>query len=90
MLDWWQELGDQLTEEERTAFESAKTAVDTACTGEDAEAIKESVQKLFETAGPIMTKKQAAESAKAQGDSQQPDEQTVDASFKEVDPTDKK
>jgi len=82
----FEEYKDQLTEEERTAFDTAKTAVTTACAGEDAEAIKESVQKLFEAAGPIMTKKQAAESAKSQAEAQpQPAEQTVDASFTEVD-----
>jgi molecular chaperone DnaK len=87
----FEEYKDQLTEEERIAFESAKTAVDEACKGEDTEAIKESVQKLFESAGPVMTKKQAADSAKAQADAQpQPTEQTVDASFTEVDKEEKK
>jgi len=81
---------DQLTEEERTAFETAKTELNTACAGEDTEAINQSVQKLFEAAGPVMTKKQAAESAKAQANAQQPSEETVDASFKEVNPTEKK
>jgi molecular chaperone DnaK len=81
------EYKDQLTEEERTAFETAKTAVDEACKGEDVEAIKESVQKFFESAGPVMTKKQAAESAKAETEknAEQTGEQTVDASFTEVD-----
>jgi molecular chaperone DnaK len=78
---------DQLTEDERTSFDTASKALDDACKGEDAEAIKESVQKLFEAAGPVMTKKQAAESAKAQAEAQpaQSGEQTVDASFTEVD-----
>jgi molecular chaperone DnaK len=76
---------DQLTEEDKTAFDTASTALDTACAGDDAEAIKESVQKLFEASGPIMTKKQAAESAAQAQPEAQPAEQTVDASFTEVD-----
>jgi hypothetical protein len=61
-------------------------------TGEDKEKITELVSKLFEAAGPVMTKKQAAESAKAQAEAQPaPAEgQTVDASFTEVDPSEKK
>ena len=74
---------DQLTDEERTAFDTAVTALEDACKGEDAEAIQKSVQTLFEAAGPVMTKKQAAESAKTE--SAQSGEQTVDASFTEVD-----
>jgi molecular chaperone DnaK len=81
------EYKDQLTEEERTKFDEAVTALDTACTGEDPEAIQKSVQSLFEAAGPVMTKKQAAESAKAESEKQAAEkgEQTVDASFTEVD-----
>jgi len=78
---------DRLTEDERTAFDNASTAVDDACKGEDTEAIKEAVQKFFEAAGPVMAKKQAAESTTDQP--AQSAEQTVDASFTEVD-SDKK
>jgi len=75
---------DQLTEDERTKFEDAVKAVDTACAGEDKEAIDKSVQSFFEAAGPVMAKKQAAESTTAEAPAQ-PAEQTVDASFTEVD-----
>ena len=75
----------ELSEEEVTAYETAKTTLDEAVNGEDTEAIKQSVEKLFESAGPVMAKKQAAETAKAQ---QPQGEQTVDASFTEVDKTD--
>jgi len=81
---------DQLTEEERTAFEDASTAVETACAGEDKDAIQKSVEAFFNAAGPVMAKKQAAESAPAQTESAQPAEQTVDASFTEVDKEEKK
>jgi len=77
---------DQLTEEERTAFDTAVTALEDACKGDDTEAIKESVQKFYESAGPVMAKKQAAESTTNDTSATQPaGEQTVDASFTEVD-----
>ena len=87
----YDEFKDQLTEEERTAFENACTAVETACAGEDKEAIQKSVEAFFNAAGPVMTKKQAAETAKAESETKaaQTGEQTVDASFTEVD-SDKK
>jgi len=83
---------DQLTEEERTKFDEAVKAVETACAGEDKEAIDKSVQTFFEAAGPVMTKKQAAESTtdETPAQSQSAQEQTVDASFTEVDKEEKK
>jgi len=80
---------DQLTDEERTKFDDAVKAVETACAGEDAEAIQKSVETFFESAGPVMAKKQAAESTTAEAPAQ-PAEQTVDASFTEVDKEEKK
>jgi len=82
---------DQLTEDEQNKFDDAAKAVETACAGEDKEAIEKSVQSFFEAAGPVMAKKQAAESAKAEADAKAAEsgEQTVDASFTEVD-TEKK
>ena len=86
------EYKDQLTEEEQTKFDEAVTALDTASAGEDPEAIQQSLQSLFEAASPVMAKKQAAESAKAEADKQAAEkgEQTVDASFTEVDKEEKK
>ena len=77
----------ELTEEEVTAYETAKTALNDAMNGEDKEAINNALTKLFESASPVMAKKQAAEQAKQS----QPagGEQTVDAEFTEVD-SDKK
>jgi molecular chaperone DnaK len=88
----FEEFKDQLSDEEKTTYETARTSLDEAMTGEDKEKITELVSKLFEAAGPVMTKKQAAESAKAQAEAQPaPAEgQTVDASFTEVDPSEKK
>jgi molecular chaperone DnaK len=83
----FEEFKDQLTDEERTAFEDSLKGVESAVGGEDSEAIQKSVQTLIESAGPIMVKKQAAEAAKtAQAEQPAPEGgQTVDAEFKEVD-----
>jgi len=82
---------DQLTEEEKTAYQTALDAVNTAMAGEDVEAIQKAVQSFFEAANPLTAKKQAAEQAKAQAEAQpQAAEQTVDASFTEVDPKEEK
>jgi len=77
---------DQITDEEKTAYETAVTSARDAIAGEDIEAINSSMSKLFESAGPILTKKQAAETAQATDTTgAQPAEgQTVDAAFKEV------
>ena len=84
----FEEFKDQLAEDEKTKIEEAFTNVDTAVAGEDAEAIKKSLEALFESASPVFQKKQAAEQAKTQA--AQTGEQTVDASFTEVDSDDKK
>ena len=84
----FEEFKEQLTEEEKTAYETAKSSLTEAVSGEDVEKINEAVSKLFESASPVFAKKQAAEQAKSNADAS--GEQTVDASFKEVDPTEKK
>jgi len=83
---------DQLTEEEQTKFEDGLKALEEVSAGEDPEAIQKSVSEFFEAAGPVMTKKQASESAKAEAEKKAAEsgEQTVDASFTEVDATEKK
>ena len=75
---------DQLTEEEKTKFDDAVKAIDTAVLGDDKEAIQTAMNSFFEAAGPVMAKKQAAEST-TDDTSAKPAEQTVDASFTEVD-----
>ena len=81
---------DQLTEEDKTKIEEAFTAVDEAIRGEDAEAINKASQTLVEAAGPVFTKKQEAEAAKAATPEQPVDGTVVDADFKEVDAEEKK
>ena len=83
------EFKDQLSGEENTTYETALAAVETAIAGEDPEAIQNSLTAFFEAAGPVIAKKQAAEQAKNAPQTES-SEQTVDAAFTEVDPTDKK
>jgi len=85
----FEEFKDQLTEEEKTAYETALNGVNEAVQGDDVEAITKSVTAFFEAANPVMSKKQAAEQAKNAPQAESGD-QTVDAAFTEVDPTDKK
>lgn len=76
------EVKDQLSDEEKSAFEAAINIIEEACRGDDTGTINESVQKLFEAANPIFTKKQEAEQEKqAQADT---GKQTVDAEFTET------
>jgi molecular chaperone DnaK len=84
----FEEFKDQLTEEERTTYETAKTALDEAVKGDDAKVIQEAIPKLFEAANPLFAKKQEAEKAKAA--EVEKNGETVDASFKEVDAEKKK
>ena len=84
----FEDVKDLLTEEEKKAYEDAKNSLTETVKGEDKEAIDKSIQKYFEAAGPIMQKKQ--EKAQAQSNPAPQGEQTVDAEFKEVDPSEKK
>jgi molecular chaperone DnaK len=84
----FEEFGEQLTEEEKTAYTNAKTALDEAVKGDDAKVIQEAIPKLFEAANPLFAKKQEAEKAKAEEVEKKGE--TIDASFKEVDADEKK
>jgi molecular chaperone DnaK len=84
----FEEFGEQLTEEEKTAYTTAKTALEEAVKGDDAKVIQEAIPKLFEAANPLFAKKQEAEKAKAEEVEKKGE--TVDASFKEVDADQKK
>ena len=79
----YDEVKDQLSEDEKSAYQTAKENLETAIKGDDKEAITEAMNKLFEASGSIQAKKQAAEQAKQQA--AQNGEQVVDAEFTEVD-----
>ena len=84
-----EEVKDQLSDTEKTAFQDAVTALEETMKGDDKDAINESINKLFESARPVFEKKQQAEAAKTASPTAE-GEQTVNAEFKEVDPADKK
>ena len=84
----YNEFKDQLSDEEKSKFDDAVKSLNEATAGEDVETINKSLSGLFEAASPVFAKKQAAEQAKQE--SAQTGEQTVDASFTEVDPAEKK
>jgi molecular chaperone DnaK len=85
----YDEVKDQLTEEERTAVDDAFIALETARDGEDVEAISDATSKLFEAASPIFVKKQEAEQANA-APAGEPAAETVNAEFTEVTPEETK
>ncbi|WP_018934740.1 molecular chaperone DnaK [Thioalkalivibrio sp. ALJ24] len=91
------DLGDQVSDEERSAVESAVAEVKTAMEGDDAEAIEQASQKLAEASGKIAEKAYAqqggdAGAADASGEAggQQQGDDVVDAEFEEVDDNDRK
>lgn len=81
----YDEIKDQLTEDERTKIEEALSTVEDARSKDDKDVINESITKLFEVASPVFEKKQAAEQAKNNPTS----EQAIDAEFTEVDESNK-
>jgi molecular chaperone DnaK len=81
-----EEFRAELTEAEITEIETVVTAVETATKGDDAEKIKEELNKVFPAMKSLLDKKQAKEQAAqpAQEQSTQPGpDDVVDASFTE-------
>ena len=71
------EHGAELTPDQKTDLESGVTEVENAVKGEDADAIKDSLTKLFEKLQPLMEAKNRKESTGDQS-------KTVDAEFTET------
>ncbi|WP_018876096.1 molecular chaperone DnaK [Thioalkalivibrio sp. ALE31] len=90
------DLGDQVSDDERSAIESAVAEVKTAMEGEDADAIEQATQKLAEASGKLAEKAYAqnadaaGEAGAEQADSGQQGDDVVDAEFEEVDDDQKK
>jgi len=80
----YDEVKETLTEDEKSAFESAVAAVNEATRGEDADTINQAVSKLFEAASPVFAKKQEAAQTNESAQNQTGDDSAVDADFKEV------
>jgi len=90
------DLGEQVSDDERSAIEAAIADVRKAMEGDDAEAIEQATQKLAEASGKL-AEKAYAQGAEAGGEAEgeQPEAQkggddVVDAEFEEVDDDKKK
>ncbi|WP_373067446.1 molecular chaperone DnaK, partial [Thioalkalivibrio sp.] len=90
------DLGDQVSDDERSAIESAVAEVKSAMEGEDAEAIEQATQKLAEASGKLAEKAYAqgadgaGEAGAEQAEGGQQGDDVVDAEFEEVDDDQKK
>ncbi|WP_024325980.1 molecular chaperone DnaK [Thioalkalivibrio sp. AKL19] len=90
------DLGDQVSDDERSAIESAVAEVKTAMEGEDADAIEQATQKLAEASGKLAEKAYAqgadgaGEAGAEQAEGGQQGDDVVDAEFEEVDDDQKK
>ena len=71
------EHGESLSEDEKTAINTAIESVESKLTGEDAKAITKSIDELYAAIGPLMEKKMAKENAPK-------DDPIVDAEFTET------
>ena len=76
------EVEGSLTDEQKTAIETAIKAVEDAKTGDDAEAIQKATSDLFTAGMPVMEAKAKAEQADSQPKPN--DDNVVDAEFTEV------
>ena len=76
----FEEYKDQLTEEEVSTYQAAKTKLTEAMSTDVRDQITESTTAFIESANPVHAKKQTAEQAK----SNPTGDQTVNADFKEV------
>ena len=86
------DYGDKVAQADKTAIESAVEALKTAIEGDDVEAIKAKVNELAQASmklGEAMYKAQGAEGGEAAPEGA-PNEDVIDAEFKEVGPDDKK
>jgi molecular chaperone DnaK len=78
-----EEYGATLTDTERSEIDTAIAAVETAMKGEDADAIKAEVEKLYPAVKSLVDKKMTAEAAKQSAESQPQNPDVVDAEFTE-------
>ena len=78
-----EEFRAELTEAEVTEIETVITAVETAAKGDDAEKIKEELNKVFPAMKSLLDKKQAKEQAAQTPPTQPGPDDVVDASFTE-------
>jgi molecular chaperone DnaK len=78
-----EEFKDQLTDTEKTEIETAIAEAETAAKGDDVDAIKSALEKVYPAMKPLLDKKQAKEQAQAEPQPAQ-DDNVVDATFTET------
>ena len=78
----YEEVKSQLTSQECSAYESARSNLEQAIRSDDKTAIDESLRKFLDAAGPIFTKKHESQQTTQSTSSQRED--VVDAEFSEV------
>ena len=76
--------GDKIDPAEKEKIEEVIKQFEEIIKGDDADKIKEEVQKLYEAVAPLMTKKAEAEQADQAAKSASPDGEVVDAEFTET------
>ncbi|BDX06033.1 molecular chaperone DnaK [Planctobacterium marinum] len=85
-----EESGDALSAEDKSAIETALTALETAAKGEDKAEIEAKTQELIQASAKLMEAAQAAQAAQAAGaegeqaSGGKPQDDVVDAEFEEV------
>ena len=84
-----EESGDALSAEDKSAIETAVSALETAAKGEDKAEIEAKTQELIQASTKLMEAAQAAQAAQATGGEEQasggkPQDDVVDAEFEEV------
>jgi molecular chaperone DnaK len=78
-----EEFKDQLTDTEKTEIETAIAEAEIAAKGDDVDAIKSALEKVYPAMKPLLDKKQAKEQAQAEPQPAQ-DDNVVDATFTET------
>jgi molecular chaperone DnaK len=77
------DYGDKLTAEQKSELETVISSVKESVKGDDAEKIREELNKVYPAMKALLDIKTTEEQAKAQGDNSQPEENVVDATFTE-------
>jgi molecular chaperone DnaK len=80
----FEEYKDQLTEEQKTEIETALTEVEEAAKGNDVDAIKSAIEKVYPAMKSLLDKKAEAEAAKTAAEAAPQDDNVVDATFTET------
>ncbi len=84
------EVGDQISEEEKSKVEGALSALETSIQGEDIDDIQSKIQTLTEVSGPLFSQAAQQDSEPPSDSEKSNADDVVDAEFEEVDDNNKK